>query len=199
MLLSRAVMRMCEGELEELAGRWRFDLDIGGYVERVRKKTGSLMGACCVLGAMATGAEERALLSLERFGELVGAAFQAVDDLLDLFGSAKDLGKPVGVDILAGKESLPVVLLLSGGDRAMRERALRLLRSRKDKAVLKEVARIAVKAEVPRKGLELARGLVEEAKGSLHALPDSPGRRALEMLADLVVERGRALLEASRG
>ena len=198
-LLSRAVMGMCEGELEELEGRGRFDLDLSGYLERVRKKTGSLMAACCMIGAMVAGADDEAAETLGRFGEAVGAAFQAVDDLRDMFGDPKVLGKPTGGDFRAGKASLPLVLLLSDGDLGARERALRLLRGPRDERALREIAEVARKAGVPERGLEVVARLIEGARGLLAALPDSEGKRMLEFLADSVVRRGEALLKTSRG
>lgn len=197
-VLSQAVMRMCEGELEELESRGKLDLDFDGYIERVKKKTGSLMGACCVLGAIIAKADSEEATTLGRFGETVGVAFQAVDDLLDLLGDPSILGKPRGSDLRAGKASLPMLLLLSDGSRKIKERTLALLEKPEEERALEEIARIAQEVGVPRRGLELVARTIEKAKRLLEMLPDSTGKRMLEFLAEEVEERGRKLLKMSK-
>ena len=58
-----------------------------------RRKTGALLRAALRIGAMAAGAEERALLALDAYGSAIGLAFQVADDLLDATADAQSLGK----------------------------------------------------------------------------------------------------------
>ena len=61
-------------------------------------KTGALIRAACVSGAILAGADSDIIDKIARFGNLIGMAFQVKDDILDKVGNTKDLGKPVGSD-----------------------------------------------------------------------------------------------------
>ena len=119
-ILARVVTEMSCGEALEF--QYAFDLDVteDQYVELVRAKTGSLIGAATEIGAGLNGGgkEPRRRLKYRRFGERVGVAFQIVDDLFDYLGDPDTTGKPVGYDLAEGKVTLPLIAALRGaGDR----------------------------------------------------------------------------------
>ena len=62
------------------------------------RKTGALINAACVLGVLAGGGNEPQVEAAAAFAGLLGLAFQIRDDMLDVIGSAQELGKAVGVD-----------------------------------------------------------------------------------------------------
>ena len=62
------------------------------------RKTGALIRAACVLGVIAGGGSEAQRCAATEFAGLLGLAFQIRDDILDVVGDAKELGKAVGVD-----------------------------------------------------------------------------------------------------
>ena len=63
-----------------------------------RLKTGALIQAALMIGAVLGGADDKELEIMEQVGEAVGIAFQIQDDILDVTGNPKILGKPVGSD-----------------------------------------------------------------------------------------------------
>jgi geranylgeranyl pyrophosphate synthase len=63
-----------------------------------RTKTGALIAASAVIGAMAAGAGEEQIAAIRAYGEALGLAFQIADDLLDVTGTAAELGKAAGKD-----------------------------------------------------------------------------------------------------
>lgn len=69
------------------------------------KKTGALIYCACVLGALAAGYTEGSeqYRAAEEYAEAVGLAFQITDDILDVYGTEQDMGKPVGSDAYNGK------------------------------------------------------------------------------------------------
>ena len=62
------------------------------------RKTGGLINAACVLGAIAGGASEEQLAAASRFAGALGLAFQIRDDMLDIIGTKEEMGKGVGTD-----------------------------------------------------------------------------------------------------
>lgn len=84
-------------------------------------KTGALITASLVVGAQAGGGDLSALPALERYGHLVGRAFQIADDCLDLTGSEQNLGKRPGQDLAASKLTYPAVMGLSASHELARE------------------------------------------------------------------------------
>jgi len=89
-------------------------------LERIhRKKTGALIRASVRAGALVGGAGPGALLSLGRYGELIGLAFQIMDDILDVEGTSEELGKAVKNDQTKGKSTYPAVLGLEASKRKL--------------------------------------------------------------------------------
>ncbi len=68
-----------------------------------------LIRAAARVGGIVSGASEEELDRLTRFAEEAGLAFQIVDDILDVEGSAATLGKSAGKDEKAGKATYPLV------------------------------------------------------------------------------------------
>jgi len=73
------------------------------------RKTGALIRASVLAGAISAGGDERAIDAVDRYGENLGLAFQIVDDILDVEGASADLGKTAGKDAAAGKPTYPAV------------------------------------------------------------------------------------------
>lgn len=83
-------------------------------LEMYRMKTGALISAACEMGCICAKAYDK-IDSAEKFGECLGLAFQIVDDILDIVGDEKELGKPIGSDSLNEKNTFAV---LSGIERS---------------------------------------------------------------------------------
>ena len=92
-------------------------------LERIhRLKTGCLITAACVAGGVLAGAEESARRSLERYGRALGLAFQITDDILDVEGTAGEIGKSPGKDAKQAKATFPSVWGLEASRRMAAER-----------------------------------------------------------------------------
>jgi geranylgeranyl diphosphate synthase type II len=72
-------------------------------------KTGFLIRACIRCGGILSQATPRQLNSLSRFGAHIGLAFQIIDDILDITGDEKELGKDVGSDLEKDKATYPAL------------------------------------------------------------------------------------------
>ena len=62
------------------------------------RKTGALINAACVLGVIAAGGSDEQIAAAAQFAGLIGLAFQIRDDMLDVIGTAQEMGKDVGHD-----------------------------------------------------------------------------------------------------
>jgi geranylgeranyl diphosphate synthase type II len=96
------------------------------------RKTGALIRAAAIAGAIMAGGDEGSIRAVEEYGHHLGLAFQIVDDILDVEGEAKDLGKTAGKDAKAGKPTYPSFYGLDASRRLAdqhHESALSALRS----------------------------------------------------------------------
>jgi geranylgeranyl diphosphate synthase type I len=115
--LAQATLEMVGGQQADISAIGTPPADLSDYLRIVDLKTGALMGTATALGAIAAGATEEAVAACQSFGRTLGVAFQLRDDVLGVFGDAVETGKPVGNDLLRGKQGLPLLLALnSGGD-----------------------------------------------------------------------------------
>lgn len=98
------VLASCAGEIGMVGGQV---LDIKSE-ERIcteqevldiqTRKTGALIRSACILGVLAGNGTQEQLDAATEFANHLGLAFQIRDDMLDVLGDAKELGKAVGVD-----------------------------------------------------------------------------------------------------
>jgi len=77
------------------------------------RKTGALIRASAVAGAVIAGAGEPVVAAIDRYASEIGLAFQIVDDLLDVEAATDTLGKTAGKDAAAGKPTYPALFGLA--------------------------------------------------------------------------------------
>ena len=94
---------MVGGQYVDVAGE--ADLDADGLRQMHALKTGKLIGASVLVAPLLLGAGDRACAALERFAAELGLLFQIVDDILDVTGSAAEMGKASGSDERLGKRT----------------------------------------------------------------------------------------------
>jgi octaprenyl-diphosphate synthase len=183
--LGEVTNTLCEGELLQLHHRDDLDIDEATYLEIVRRKTASLIGACCRLGAALSGAGAYVTEALGRYGTAAGIAFQIQDDLLDITGEEAVVGKSLHRDLDSGKVTLPLIRYLAAAKPAERSEVRRLFaEGRAEKLRLRLIESRAV-ADAQRH----AQVLVDQAKSDLAVLPASEARDLLGTLADAIITR----------
>ena len=111
--LAAATAEMIEGQEEDLAFESRLDVSEDECLSMSGHKTGALLGAAGALGAILGGGEPAQVGALRSFGRSVGLAFQAVDDVLGIWGEPSITGKPAATDLRQHKKTLPVVHALA--------------------------------------------------------------------------------------
>ncbi len=127
-LLARAagVLGMVGGQACDILSEGKkIDAELLRFIHE--RKTGALITASLLMGAVLSEAEEEAVQRLRRYGDAVGQAFQIVDDILDIEGDEEVIGKPVGSDVKRGKATYPALFGLDASKdkaRALVEEAI---------------------------------------------------------------------------
>lgn len=183
-MLAKTCAAICEGQWLDMEFERRDEVTEAEYLEMIEKKTGVLYGAAAWMGARLAAAPLEQAEGLERFGRLVGMAFQIQDDVLDLTAPAKVLGKPRGGDLAEGKKTLIMIHALAGGAR------IEIFGKKNASSEEVEAALAALRASG---SIDYARNkavsLVEEGKRALSVLQESEAKTLLLALADYMINR----------
>lgn len=188
-IVSNSVREMSEGELLQLEKSRDLNFSEDVYFDIIRKKTASLIAACCASGANAAKRPQEEVERMRLFGEYTGIAFQIKDDLFD-YGNGDDIGKPSGLDIKEKKLTLPLIHALQNVSKPDRRWMVNVVKNRNDdgKAVAKVIEMVTDAG-----GIAHARTRMyhyrDLALKELHHFPKNEIRDALEGLVHLTVER----------
>lgn len=184
-IVAQAAATVCEGELLQLHNCGRWDLDVTTYLMIIDRKTAALTAASCRLGAIHAGASGALVADLERYGYLVGRAFQVVDDILDIVGDPKQTGKTLGTDARLGKLTLPLIHGLQQSSNGDRHQLLSVLQGG-DRKALREALEERGSLDFARRQ---ARDTVHAALVSLQSLPPGAARDQLQRMAEFIISR----------
>ena len=110
------VLEICEGQAMDKQYEVEDELDVDDYIEMVKKKTGALLGSCLSLPAIIENENKSNLELLYNIGKNLGVAFQIQDDLFEIFGDEKVMGKSLGSDIASNKKT-PLAILAKNEDK----------------------------------------------------------------------------------
>ena len=187
-IISTAVREMSEGELLQIEKARKLNITESVYFEIIRKKTATLIAACCEMGAQSVIASKAEVENMRQFGEYIGIAFQIKDDLFD-YGAEK-IGKPIGIDIKEQKMTLPLIYTLNNCSKKERKWIINSVKNyNTDKVRVKELIQF-VKSKG---GLEYAVTKMKEYKIKalfiLEKNPDSPYKKSLELMVNYVIDR----------
>jgi geranylgeranyl diphosphate synthase type I len=150
--LAGATQAMIEGQSVDMAFETRSAIAPEECLAMEQGKTGALLSCAAAIGAILIGAPGALVSALSDFGSDLGIAFQAVDDVLGIWGEPSRTGKPVGSDLVSHKKSLPIAIALAGPGSP-------------------ELSRLAALLEGPLEGAELAEATaLIEATGARDAV-----------------------------
>jgi geranylgeranyl diphosphate synthase, type II len=121
---------MVGGQVVDMESEGKSDIDLPTVQYIHTHKTGALIKASVVAGALLGGADQTKLAAITRYGEAAGLAFQIADDILDIEGTTEEIGKDAGSDQARGKATYPAVMGLSASKQEaanMMDEAFRVL------------------------------------------------------------------------
>ena len=118
--LTSATRKLIDGQAQDISYEHRERVTVEECLEMEGNKTGALLACATSIGAVLGGADDRTADTLERYGYHLGLAFQAVDDVLGIWGDPVSTGKQTWSDLRQRKKSLPVVAALAAGRPGLR-------------------------------------------------------------------------------
>lgn len=189
-ILANMVIRLSEGELEQLSNVRSHLLSESAYFSVISGKTASLFSACMKIGALSAGSSEEVVDRMGQIGELMGLVFQIRDDIFDYYPSV-DIGKPSGHDIMEGKVTLPLLYALQHGPAEESEKMRALLEGSRE--LNHDQVEQLVEFAKAVGGIEYAQAKMKniafDAKKLLDMQSPSPARDALKALIDYFIDR----------
>jgi octaprenyl-diphosphate synthase len=187
-IIGESTNRVCEGELRQGLERGNLELTEADYLDIIDGKTAELIACCGRLGALFSGVPAETVEGMARYGRGLGTAFQIADDLLDLVGEERTVGKSLGTDLEQQKMTLPLIRLL---DRAPAPLAARLRQTLASPGNHKREALgpYLAGSDALDYAYRRAEDFAGRARAELACLPPSPCREILESLCTRVVHR----------
>lgn len=186
-VLSNTMVELCIGEIIQIEDKGFVDQTVRDYLRRIKRKTAILISASCELGAISSGADEKTIKHLKRFGYYVGMSFQIIDDILDFTSTEEELGKPAGGDLLQGNITLPVIyskndpaiypLLKRVFDGDIEEKDMELL--------LKEIRQ----SEGIKRAKQVSNMYLQKALHEVKQLPSNSAKKSLQNVALFMSKR----------
>nr|QCI06136.1 Prenyl transferase [Dicranema revolutum] len=110
--ISKVITDFAEGEIRQGANNFNTRISIDEYIEKSFYKTASLIAASCKGAAMLNNSSKTSQNKFYLYGKHLGLAFQIIDDILDIIGSDRSLGKPSGSDLKNGNLTSPLIFAL---------------------------------------------------------------------------------------
>lgn len=187
-VVARAVKEMSEGELLQIEKARKLDITEEIYFEVIRKKTASLISTCCEGAAISVDREDMAE-KMQKFGELVGMAFQIKDDIFD-YGTPEDIGKPTGNDIREQKMTLPLIYAIQNSEKEIKRELVNIVKNHHDNS--RKIKR-AIQLVIEAGGIDYAHQKMIEYKNQalqiLEEIPDSDAKKSLIGLVEYTTLR----------
>ena len=188
-LFSKTLSDLAEGEMLQLQKAQKGDTDEDDYLRIIYNKTASLFEAACVSAAISVDACPQYEQAAKDYAVALGLAFQIKDDILDYAGT-DSVGKPLGVDILEQKITMPLLGAFANVSAEEEARVRKMVRDIVDHPEYRDDIVAFVKSNG---GLEYAVAqldrYVAEAVEALSVLPDSQEKEMLVELAHFTAKR----------
>ncbi len=187
-ILSEATNIIAEGEVLQLLNIHNAEVTELDYLKVIHYKTAKLFEAAARLGAVMGNANTQDESALAQYGMRLGTAFQLIDDVLDLSGDSKQIGKNLGDDLAEGKPTLPLLIAMHRGN----AQQAATIRKTIQHGGLDELPAVlaAVKAtDALNYVRELATNEARLGVAAIAHLPESANKQALIDLAEFAVKR----------
>ncbi|KZZ86418.1 MULTISPECIES: heptaprenyl diphosphate synthase component II [Bacillaceae] len=185
-ILSKTIVDVVIGEIEQLKDKYRYEQTMKDYLKRIKRKTAILIATSCQLGAISAGTDPQLHKKLYWFGYNVGMSFQIIDDILDFTSSEKQLGKPVGSDLLQGNITLPVLIAME--DRNLKNEIMKISSDTKPDEI-KPIIDAIKKSGAIEKSYDVSNRYLNKAFALLNEMPSNKARSTMHSIAKYIGKR----------
>ena len=190
-IFSKTLSDLAEGEMLQLQKAQNGDTVEADYLRIIYNKTASLFEAACVTAALSVDASEEYMQAAKEYAVALGLAFQIKDDILDYDGT-ESVGKPLGVDILEQKITMPLLGAMNNVSEQEQVKVRAMVKDIVGKPELRDDIVTFVKENG---GLDYAvaslNEYVEDAVRALDVLPASEEKDFLVKLAHYTARRDK--------
>ena len=138
-IFTSMALQVCEGQQYDMDFETCSKVAVVEYMRMIELKTSVLLAGAAMIGAVLGGASQQECRKVYNYALELGLAFQLQDDLLDSYGTEKELGKKIGGDILEGKKTYLMLQAMSRASEEDRD----ILRTTHTDASLSEEQKIA--------------------------------------------------------
>lgn len=183
---SRAMERICLGEIDQMNSKFLVDTSVKKYLSRIQGKTAELFSLSFYSGASESGCEEKLSKQFWQIGHNIGMAFQIIDDILDYSSEGSILGKPVAADIKQGIFNLPLIYAMEKNKDEFKAILEKEIITDEDVSSIME---LVVKYKGVEKAMELAEKYTNKAFKLINKLPENPYKNILLELAEKLLDR----------
>src|SRR5688572_24823177 len=190
--VSSSTNTVCAGEILQTQRRGNLRCTRAEYLKVLAMKTGELFALACDLGAYLSGAPAKEREALRNYGLALGTAYQIYDDCLDVFGTEGAAGKSLGTDLVKGKITLPLLVLLERND-AIVCRRLETLVADYHAENFSQVAALLRRHGGLHESLRVVQQYLDVANQSVSTLPPSEARDGLLSLCDVLRAQAESL------
>lgn len=179
-----------KGEIQQITNMQNSIYDEKKYLEVIKMKTAALLSTCSKCGAITSGAEEKELEMMRKYGEIYGICFQIKDDIFDYIATEKEIGKPVGNDIREGKITLPLIYALNNCEEKEKNDILEIIKKKeKNDENIETITKFAIE----KGGIEYAENKMVEYKNEaveiIKTIKKEDIKQSLEQLIEHTIER----------
>ncbi len=201
-IVAETSCQLCNGEMQQVGSRGRFDLTEVEYYAIIIGKTAALFECGCRLGVLCaldnpnqTEINEIAPENLKKienaalFGRNIGIAFQIADDLLDILGDETQMGKTLGSDLAKQKLTLPMIRLLNVLKTETRNALIAEIQNHLGQETYARIRMLLQEHHIYESVRETAINHITQAITLLDIFPDSPAKTAMIGFAKYAIER----------
>lgn len=188
-IIAETFAELVTGQMRETRGPQPGEDPVAHYLAVIAEKTGSLIATAGRYGGMFAGCPPEHVDSLQRFGAIIGTAFQISDDVIDIASASQNSGKTPGTDLREGIQTLPMLYALQEtGPDADRLRVL-LAQPITDDAEVDEALALLRSGSGLARAREVLADQAAAARAELEKLPTCPATDALAALTTYVIAR----------
>lgn len=188
-LLSKTMVELTKGEIQQNKDKYRLNLQIKDYLRRIKRKTALLIASSCQLGAIASGAPSEIQRKLYAYGYYIGMSYQIIDDILDFTESSEQLGKPSGSDLINGQMTLPTLLAMKEKTFSHQLSTLFITKQELTQSDIDPIIKRIKNTKVIEQSFQISDNYLQKALTALDHLPNIKAKQLLKQIAFYIGKR----------